>query len=295
MRVFQRQRRFTLLDGFLLVLLCILVGLAVHRIALQLHYNWQWEIIPQFLFRYDAQSGQWIPNYLVQGLLTTIRLSVWSGILALVLGLVVALARVSHWLYWRLVARSYIELLRNLPPLVIVFLLYFFLAEQLVPILDVQSMATQADSRVQQLVAVLFAPPEQISAFCSAVVTLALFESAYVAEIVRAGIESIDRGQWDAGYALGLTRLQSLRHVILPQAIRRVLPPLAGQMISLIKDSAIVSIISIEELTYQGTQLMASTYLTIEVWLTIAALYFCLTFPCSLLVHRIDRKLNRHY
>jgi polar amino acid transport system permease protein len=114
-----------------------------------------------------------------------------------------------------------------------------------------------------------------------------------VAEILRGGIESIGPQQWDAAFALGLTRGQCIRHIILPQAIRRVLPPLAGQVISLIKDSAIVSVISIQELTYQGTQLMASTYLTIEVWLTIAALYFLLTFPCSLAVDRIDRRLNR--
>lgn len=291
--MFLRRRRFTPLDGILLVLLCTLAGLAAHRIAVHLHYDWQWEAIPQFLFRYDQQSGQWLPNYLIHGLLTTIRLSIWSGLLALALGLVVALARVSCWLYWRLVARSYIELMRNLPPLVIVFLLYFFLADQLVPILDLQTLATQAPPQAQQLLTVLFAAPEQFSPFFSAVVTLALFESAYVAEILRAGIESVERGQWDACHALGLTRLQSLRHVILPQAIRRVLPPLAGQMISLIKDSAIVSVISIQELTCQGTQLMASTYLTIEVWLTIAALYFLLTFPCSLLVGRMDRLLNR--
>ena len=96
----------------------------------------------------------------------------------------------------------------------------------------------------------------------------------------------------DAAHALGLTRGQSLRHVILPQTVRRVLPPLAGQMISLVKDSAIVSVISIQELTYQGTQLMASTYLTIEVWLTVALMYFLLTWPCSLLVGRLERRFS---
>ena len=80
--------------------------------------------------------------------------------------------------------------------------------------------------------------------------------------------------------------------MILPQAVRRVLPPLAGQMISLVKDSAIVSVISIQELTYQGTQLMASTYLTIEVWLTVALMYFLLTWPCSLLVGRLEQRLR---
>ena len=114
-----------------------------------------------------------------------------------------------------------------------------------------------------------------------------------MAEIVRSGIESIHKNQWDACYALGLTRFQSLCHVILPQALRRVLPPLTGQLISLIKDSSIVSIISIQELTYQGSQLMASTYLSIEVWITIASLYFLLTFPCSVLVERLNRRLNR--
>ena len=113
-----------------------------------------------------------------------------------------------------------------------------------------------------------------------------------MAEILRGGIESIHRSQWAAAHALGLTRGQSLRHVILPQAVRRVLPPLAGQMISLVKDSAIVSVISIQELTYQGTQLMASTYLTIEVWLTVALMYFLLTWPCSLLVGRLEHRFR---
>jgi polar amino acid transport system permease protein len=154
-------------------------------------------------------------------------------------------------------------------------------------------LAAGASPDNRALIAAFFAPPEQLSAFFSALITLAVFESAYVAEILRSGIESIGRPQWDAAMALGLTRTQSLRYVVLPQAFRRVLPLLAGQMISLIKDSAIVSVISIQELTYQGTQLMASTYLTIEVWLTVAALYFLLTFPCSLLVDCMDRRLNR--
>ncbi|MDY0391026.1 amino acid ABC transporter permease [Desulfobulbus oligotrophicus] len=288
-----KARRFTRLDGLLLLVFSALIGIFAYRIAAHLQYDWQWEKIPQFLFRYDTEAGQWVPNYLIHGLLTTVRLGVWSGLLAIVLGQVVALARVSRWLYWRLMARSYIELMRNLPPLVIIFILYFFLADQLVPILDLQTLARQASPQMQQLITLLFAAPDQFSAFFSAVITLALFESAYVAEILRAGIESVERGQWDASHALGLTRLQTLQHIILPQAVRRVLPPLAGQMISLIKDSAIVSVISIQELTYQGTQLMASTYLTIEVWLTIAVLYFLLTFPCSLIVGRMDRTLNR--
>lgn len=288
-----RRRPFNSLDAVLLTLLIASAGFVVYRITMQLNYTWNWAVIPQFLFRYDQESGRWVANYLVQGLLTTLRLSLWGGVLALVLGLFMALARTGRVLYWRLVARSYIELMRNLPPLVIIFLFYFFLADQLIPLLGLDRLADAASPVRQWLLSVLFAPPEQLSAFLSALVTLAVFESAYVAEILRSGIESVGRSQWDGALALGLTRGQCLRHVILPQAVRRVLPPLAGQMISLIKDSAIVSVISIQELTYQGTQLMASTYLTIEVWLTIAALYFVLTFPCSLAVDRMERRLNR--
>jgi len=291
--VFAKRRSFTPLDAVLLILLLCAAGFVVYRITARLQYTWNWALIPQFLFRYDQESGQWVANYLVQGLLTTVRLSLWGGLLALILGLGMALARTGRILYWRLVARTYIELMRNLPPLVIIFLFYFFLADQLIPLLRLDTLVKAASPGLQQWLAALFTPPEQLAAFFSALITLAVFESAYVAEILRAGIESIGRPQRDAAQALGLTRRQSLRHVILPQAFRRVLPPLAGQMISLIKDSAIVSAISIQELTYQGTQLMASTYLTIEVWLTIAALYFLLTFPCSLAVDRLDWRLNR--
>jgi polar amino acid transport system permease protein len=291
--VFVKRRPFKPLDAVLLTLLLCAAGFVVYRISVKLNYTWNWGIIPQFLFRYDQDSGQWVTNYLIQGLLTTVRLSLWSSILALALGLGMALARTGRSLYWQLVARTYIELMRNLPPLVIIFLFYFFLADQLIPLLNLDRLVLSSSPGIQAFVAALFAPPEQLSALLSALITLAVFESAYMAEILRSGIESIGRPQVDAAQALGLTRSQILRHVILPQSIRRVLPPLSGQMISLIKDSAIVSVISIQELTYQGTQLMASTYLTIEVWLTIAALYFLLTFPCSLAVDHLDRRYNR--
>lgn len=286
-------RPFGRFDAALLALLVLAAGYAGYRITVHLDYAWNWPAIPQFLFRYDVDQERWVANYLVQGLLTTLRLSLWSGLLALILGLFMALARTSRSLYWRLVARSYVELMRNLPPLVVIFLFYFFLAGQLIPLLAPGDRLAAAGPFWQSLGATLFAPPGQLASFLSAVVTLAVFESAYVAEILRSGIESIHRSQWDAAQALGLTRGQCLRYVVLPQAVRRVLPPLASQMISLVKDSAIVSVISVQELTYQGTQLMASTYLTIEVWITVALMYFLLTWPCSLLVGRLEHRLRR--
>ena len=151
----------------------------------------------------------------------------------------------------------------------------------------------KCSKETQSLIAILFAPPRMFSAFLSAVLTLALFEGAYITEIVRAGIESIEKGQWEAASGLGFNRHQMLRYIILPQAVRRILPPLAGQFISTIKDSAIVSVISIQELTFQGMELMAATHLTFEIWITITGLYLLLTLSCSMLVERSEHIIFR--
>ena len=125
-------------------------------------------------------------------------------------------------------------------------------------------------------------------------VTLAVFESAYIAEIVRAGMLSIEKGQWEASAASGLSRFQQIRWVIGPQALRRIIPPLAGQFISTIKDSSIVSVISVQELTFQGMELIASTYLTFEIWITVTALYLVLTLSLSMALSRLEHHLTRH-
>lgn len=282
------RKRLSLIDIVLLVLIAVMASYIGYRVVGQINYSWNWSGIWQYLFRYDKDQDRLVANYLVLGLLTTIRLSIYAGILAFVAGLAMALARTGRSLFWQLIGRTYIELMRNLPPLVIVFLVYFFLADQITPLLGIDSLAHSLGPSATRWLGIFIAPPSSLSPFLSAVVTLAAFEAAYIAEIVRAGIESVPRGQWEAAKALGLTRGQTMRNVILPQAFRQILPPLAGQFISLIKDSSIVSVISIQELTYQGTQLMASTYLTIEVWLLIGLMYFMLTFPCSMLVGRLE-------
>ena len=148
---------------------------------------------------------------------------------------------------------------------------------------------------VQRLIAFSMAPPQLLMPFISATITLAIFEGAYITEIVRAGIESIDKGQWEASRAIGLSRHQQLRLVIFPLVIRRILPPLSGQFVSTIKDSAIVAVISIQDLTFQGMELMAATYLTFEVWITITLMYLALTLPCSMLIQRLENAMARRY
>lgn len=278
------------------VLLLLLVGIVVflgYRVELGLEYHWNWAVIPHYLLRYDEVEGL-VPNLLLQGLLTTIRLSFWSLVLALPIGLISGLLRTSLHLFNQLLGGSYVALLRNLPPLVLVLIFYFFISDQLLPHLHIPDLLQSAPSWLQQALEWSMAPPDQLEAFVAAVVTLALLEGAYIGEIVRAGINSIEEGQWEAARALGMRRWQLLRHIVLPQAFQKMIPPLTGQIISTIKDSAIVSVISIQELTFQGMELMAATYLTFEVWITITLLYFILTYSCSWLAARLEAKLQHN-
>ena len=122
---------------------------------------------------------------------------------------------------------------------------------------------------------------------------MVIYEGAYMTEIIRGGIQSIAKGQWEASAASGLTWRQQMRFIIFPQALPRILPSLAGQLISTIKDSSIVSVIPIQELTFQGMELMSATYLTFEIWITITVLYFVLTFSCSLVMRYLEVSMRK--
>jgi polar amino acid transport system permease protein len=227
-------------------------------------YHWQWYRIPEFVI-YRIQ-GEWHIGPLVAGLLVTLRITAVSLILAFVVGLLTALMRLSNSWLANLVARGYLELVRNTPLLVQLFFIYFVLA----PVLE-------------------------INAFSSAVLALSLFEGAYASEIFRAGILSIQREQWEAAFSIGLNTRQTYRLVVLPQAIRRMLPPLASQAVSLIKDSALVSTIAIYDLTMRAQAIIAETFLVFEVWLATAAIYLCLTMILSMTVFYLENRLRVDY
>jgi polar amino acid transport system permease protein len=282
------KRKINSLDIALGAFVLLVTAYIAYRVTVGLHYKWEWTAIPQYLIRYDAERKGWIPSLLMQGLFTTIRLSIWGTILATIIGTLIGFCRISQRLFKRLIGRTYVELMRNIPPLVLVFIFYFFFSDQIMIFLGVDEFIDSRSETTQKLLSFFFAQPSRFSAFLSALVTLAIFEADYIAEIVRAGIESIEKGQWEASHALGLSWWQQMRYIILPQATQRILPPLAGQFISTIKDSAIVSVISIQELTFQGMELMSATYLTFEVWITITVLYLLLTLTLSLAVERLE-------
>ena len=290
--MYSRNVRYKPFDLIIFALLGAVVAFFAYRIDVGLNYKWAWHKIPQFLFRFDTATDQWTSNIIMWGLYNTLRLSIWGILLAGIFGTLMGIARSSNILFFRLISGTYVESMRNLPPLVIIYIVYFFIGDRIMPA-DLGSLLEESPSWVRNLTVFCFAPSRFITAFFSALLTLAIFEGAYITEIVRSGIQSINPGQWEASYALGLSRWQQMRYVILPQAYQRILPPLAGQFISLIKDSSIVSVISIQELTFQGTELMTSTLLTMEIWITITVLYLALTLPCSLLVERLEVYMAR--
>lgn len=285
-----RKPALTLLDVLLLLVAAGFLAYLGYRLFFALNYRWNWGVIATYLVRFDAETGRYTANVLLQGFFTTIKLSLWATIIATLLGLLFGLLRLSPNLLLRLLARTYIEAIRNTPPLVLVFIFYYFVSDRLLGAIGVEELVRATDGTLRDLLSLLLAEPKQISPFLSGVLTLALFQGAYLAEIVRAGIEAVDRGQWEAGRALGLSERQLLHRVVMPQATRIMLPPLANEFINTIKWSSIVSIISIQELTFQGLQVMASTQASIEIWLTISLMYLLLCLSLSLAVRRLEQR-----
>jgi len=272
---------------FILAAFCVWIA---YRINFKVHYNWNWGVMPQYLYRFDAEEGRWVAGLIVQGVFVTLRLGIYSIVVAMVIGTVMGLFRTSRSPFRRMVGWSYVEIIRNIPILVWIFIFYFFISDQFIPIID---LAGSKSSFTRDLVSFLFISPARFPAFLSGLMALGIYEGAYITEIVRAGIQSIDRGQWEAASALGFSRYEQLRHIIFPQAAKNVLPPLAGQFISTIKDSSIVSVISIQELTFQGMELMSATFLTFEVWITVMLLYLVICLACSLAAERLEIHMKR--
>jgi polar amino acid transport system permease protein len=259
-----------------------------------MNYQWNWSPIPGYMFRYDASADKWVPNLLMEGFFTTIRLSFWATLLGVIIGTIMGMFRTSQSLFKRMIGRTYVELIRNIPPLVLIFIFYFFISDQILTALKVDYFIRSLSDNHINVITFLFAPPAYFPGFLSALLTLAIYEGAYITEIIRSGLESVDKNQWEASYALGFSWWQQMVHIIMPQAVRLILPPMAGQLVSTIKDSAIVSVISIQELTFQGLELMAATYLSFEIWITITALYFILTFFCSIAVRKLELYMRKN-
>ena len=197
----------------------------------------------------------------------TIQITVLSTAIGFVIGLVVGVARISHLRPLRLLAEVYVEFFRGTPLLVQIFLFYFAL-----PVITGQ----------------------RIDPFIAAISACGINSGAYVAEIFRAGIQSVDEGQMEAGRSLGMTWLQTMRYIIVPQAFKRVIPPLGNEFIAMLKDSSLVSVIGFEELTRRGQLIIAKTYGSFEIWMSVAVIYLVMTLTISRFVAYLERRCRVH-
>lgn len=286
-----KSYKFTIIDIAVIVFIITSISLFFSRMSQALDYNWEWGVIPSYFFFWDAVTGELKANILVKGFATTVKLSFWATLIGFLLGTLSGIMGAKGSFEQRFISRTYVETIRNIPSLVLVIIFYYFVSSQFLDVLNLDKYLRSSSQTLQQTIGLLFSGPDQINAFLSAVIALGIYEGAYVSEIVRGGIISIPNGQWEASWSIGLSRQKTFLLVILPQTFRTVAFPLAGQFISTIKDSAIVSVISIQELTFQGMELMAATFLTFEIWITITFLYFILTFSLSRSVAFLEYKL----
>ena len=231
--------------------------------AAAMEYNWQWYRVSKYIYR--IVDGEFIPGQLLKGLMVTFELTAFSMLLTVVIGLVTTLLRLSNSFSGRLLATIYLEVIRNTPLLVQLFIFYFVLA----PIIG-------------------------IDRFWTGVLCLAFFEGSFAAEIIRAGIQSVPRGQYEAADAIGLSRYNRFKDIVLPQSIPLILPPMTGLIINLVKHSAIVSVIAVADMTTEGLNIISETFMAFEIWFTVAAIYLVVTVTLSFGVSWIEYRFRRN-
>ncbi len=255
--------------------------------ALDSMANWPWWLLVAiaiglliaFQIITDEKTGA-IFDFLKAGFWVTLRVALTAYTLAIVIGLVTGLARVSKNRFFYNVSSFYVELIRGVPMLVLLFYVAFAILPLLVDGLN--ALGVGVTSR-------------DVSAITRVVVALGLGYGAYSAEIFRAGIQSIERGQYEAAGALGMSYLQTMRFIVLPQALRRVLPALGNDFISMIKDSALVSVLGVRDLTQLSKLYSSSTFIYFETWSMTAFIYLSLTVVLTRLVRYMESRLQRAY
>ncbi|QQO09262.1 amino acid ABC transporter permease [Breznakiella homolactica] len=217
------------------------------------------------------------PFYL-NGAKNTILLAMFSVVLGTAIGLILSLMKLSKHRVPRFIATAYIEFIRGTPLLVQLFIIYYGL----------QSIGIRFPNVVwlSKLLGISF------SDFMAGIVTLGINSGAYVGEIFRAGIQAVDKGQTEAARSLGMSQFMTMRYIVIPQAIRNILPALGNEFVVVIKESSIVSIIGIADLMYRADTVRGNTFQPFEPLIVAAVLYFLMTFPLSKLLAYIERRMR---
>lgn len=210
--------------------------------------------------------------FIQAGISTTIRVTIVSFLIGTLIGLLAGLGRISRNVIIRNLSITYIEFIRGVPILVLIFTVALVIVPDASEIFGLQNRAIPQEWRV--------------------VIALALIYGAYLAEVFRAGIEAVEKGQMEAALSVGLTRIQSMRFIILPQAIRNILPALGNNFISMLKDSSLVSVLAVGDITYQARLYSGSSFRFRETYLVLTFLYLFMTIALSLLLQWYERKIQ---
>ncbi len=211
-----------------------------------------------------ATYKTWTKGPLIDGLLVTLKISGMAMAIAFILASILAFMRISSYQFLKDIATFYIAVIRGTPLLVQIFIFYF-------------------------IIATIF----NLERFMAGAVSLGLFYGAYIAEVLRGAIQSIDKGQYEAAKSLGMNYVQTMKSIIMPQALKRALPTLVGEIIAMVKDSSLVSVISITDLTKVGREIVANTFSPFETWLIVAAIYFAITFILSILGRKLENRMKK--
>jgi polar amino acid transport system permease protein len=281
------------LDLLWLVVVAALLAAGMLNSQGAFSYRWDWGSVWPYFVKTDSVTGQWAPNLLLQGLMCTLRLALWGMLMATWVGLIAGWMRNHPRLLLRMVASAYVMTVRNIPPVVFVFIFVYFISNQFMPFLALDQRVSALPVEVQSILTVFFGPMELINNFFLGLVCLSVFSGAYVTEIVRAGLNSVPSGQSEAAQSLGMSNSDVMIQVVWPQALRNVMPSLTGQFIQLIKDSSLVSLVSIQELSFMAQDVQVSTQRVFEVFVLTAAIYFCICFVLSQVFAYIERRHGR--
>lgn len=236
-----------------------LIIIAAYDGAQAMGYNWQWYRVPKYFYTLTDDGFQW--GEIAIGLVKTMELSSLAFLFAVVLGLAVALLRLSGLLIGGGLAIVFLEIVRNTPILVLLYLFYYVLG-----------------------------PIFNLDRYLASILCLGVYHGAMVSEIFRAGINAVPVGQWEGAKSIGMSNYQMYRYIVLPQSVRFMLPPLTGEAVNMIKSSAIVSVIAVAELTTMGRNIISDTYMSFEIWFTIAAVYLVVTLILSIGISYVERR-----
>ncbi len=211
-------------------------------------------------------------NFIIPGIRITFGATFVSFLIALILGLFLGIGRISDNKFLSTISRTYIEFVRGIPILILIFTMAF------VVVVDAAEFLNINNGNVPMII--------------RAIIALSVFYGAYIAEVFRAGIESVPVGQREGGASLGLSERQVMRHIVLPQAFRNMLPALGNDFISMMKDSSLLSVLAVQDLTYKGRLYSGSTFRFQETYLVLTVLYLCITLLLSGLQRRLERRLE---